>query len=554
MDATLAGWLQIIALVGALALTFRPLGDYMAHVLTSARHWRAERLVYRVGGVQADSEQTWPGYLRSVLAFSMVSVLFLYGFLRLQNHLLLSLGTKPVSPDLSFNTAASFVTNTNWQAYSGESALGHLVQMAGLAVQNFVSAAVGIAVVAALIRGFSRKKTDRVGNFWQDLTRVVLRVLLPISVVMAVVLVAAGTVENFHGFESITTIAGQHQSIPGGPVASQEAIKELGTNGGGFYNANSAHPFENPDPFTNWLEIYLLLVIGFSLPRTFGKMVGDNRQGYAVVAVMALIWAASVAVVTANELHSVSSSAGHAADGMMEGKEQRFGIWASALFAVSTTLTSCGAVNSFHDSYTPGGGGLTIFNMMLGEIAPGGTGSGLYGILVLAVVAVFIAGLMVGRTPEYLGKKLRGREMKFASLYILTTPAIVLAGTGVAMALPGERAAMLNHGPHGFSEVLYAFTSAANNNGSAFAGLSANTVWYNTALGLAMLLGRFLPMVFVLALAGSLAQQQPVPVTAGTLPTHRPQFVGLLSAVILVVVGLTYLPALALGPLAEGLH
>ncbi|MFB7599805.1 potassium-transporting ATPase subunit KdpA [Streptomyces sp. NPDC056160] len=554
MNAALEGWLQIIALVGALALTFRPLGDYMAHVLTSPRHWRAERLVYRVGGVHADTEQTWPGYLRSVLAFSVVSVLFLYGFLRSQSHLLLSLGTKPIAPDLSFNTAASFVTNTNWQAYSGESALGHLVQMAGLAVQNFVSAAVGIAVVAALTRGFSRKKTDRVGNFWQDLTRIVLRVLLPLSLVMAVVLVAAGSIENFHGFQSITTIAGQHQSVPGGPVASQEVIKELGTNGGGFYNANSAHPFENPNAFTNWLEIYLLLVIGFSLPRTFGKMVGDNRQGYAVVAVMALVWAASVAIVTANELHSVSSSAGHAAGGMMEGKEQRFGIWASALFAVSTTLTSCGAVNSFHDSYTPGGGGLTIFNMMLGEIAPGGTGSGLYGILILAVVAVFIAGLMVGRTPEYLGKKLRGREMKYASLYILTTPAIVLAGAGVAMALPGERAAMLNHGPHGFSEILYAFTSAANNNGSAFAGLSANTVWYNTALGLAMLLGRFLPMVFVLALAGSLARQQPVPVTAGTLPTHRPQFVGLLSAVILVVVGLTYLPALALGPLAEGFH
>ncbi|MFD7874814.1 potassium-transporting ATPase subunit KdpA [Streptomyces sp. NPDC059766] len=554
MNATLAGWLQIIALVGALALAFRPLGDYMAHVLTSPRDSRAERVIYRTGGVHADAEQTWPGYLRSVLAFSLVSVLFLYGFLRLQNHLLLSLGTRPVAPDLSFNTAASFVTNTDWQAYAGESTLGHLVQMAGLAVQNFVSAAVGIAVVAALIRGFTRKKTDRVGNFWQDLTRIVLRVLLPISLVMAVVLVASGAVENFHGFESITTIAGQHQSIPGGPVASQEAIKELGTNGGGFYNANSAHPFENPDPFTNWLEIYLLLVIGFSLPRTFGTMVGDRRQGYAVVAVMALVWAASVAVVTANELHSVSSTAGHAAGGMMEGKEQRFGIWASALFAVSTTLTSCGAVNSAHDSFTPGGGGLTIFNMMLGEIAPGGTGSGLYGILILAVVAVFIAGLMVGRTPEYLGKKLRGREMKYASLYILTTPAIVLVGTGVAMALPGERAAMLNHGPHGFSEVLYAFTSAANNNGSAFAGLSADTVWYNTALGLAMLLGRFLPMVFVLALAGSLAQQQPVPVTAGTLPTHRPQFVGLLSAVIVVVVGLTYLPALALGPLAEGLH
>ncbi|MDT0464605.1 potassium-transporting ATPase subunit KdpA [Streptomyces gibsoniae] len=554
MNATLAGWLQIIALVGALALTFRPLGDHMAHVLVSPRHWRAERLIYRVGGVHVETDQTWPGYLRSVLAFSLVSLLFLYGFLRLQNHLLLSLGTKAVAPDLSFNTAASFVTNTNWQAYSGESTLGHLVQMAGLAVQNFVSAAVGIAVVAALIRGFTRKKTDRVGNFWQDLTRVVLRILLPISLVMAIVLVAAGAVENFHGIQSITTIAGQHQSVPGGPVASQEAIKELGTNGGGFYNANSAHPFENPNPFTNWLEIYLLLVIGFSLPRTFGTMVGDRRQGYAVVAVMALIWAASVAIVTANELHSVSSSAGHAAGGMMEGKEQRFGIWASALFAVSTTLTSCGAVNSAHDSLTPGGGGMTIFNMMLGEIAPGGTGSGLYGILILAVVAVFVAGLMVGRTPEYLGKKLRGREMKYASLYILTTPSIVLVGTGLAMALPGERAAMLNHGPHGFSEVLYAFTSAANNNGSAFAGLSADTVWYNTALGLAMILGRFLPMVFVLALAGSLAEQQPVPVTAGTLPTHRPQFVGLLSAVILIVVGLTYLPALALGPLAEGLH
>ncbi|GAA1905334.1 potassium-transporting ATPase subunit KdpA [Streptantibioticus ferralitis] len=554
MNDTLAGWLQIIALVGALALTFRPLGDHMAHVLTSPRHWRVERLIYRVAGVHADADQQWSAYLRGVLAFAAVSVLFLYAFQRLQNHLLLSIGMKPVAPDLAFNTAASFVTNTNWQNYSGESTMGHLVQMAGLAVQNFVSAAVGIAVVAALIRGFTRKKTDRVGNFWADLTRIVLRVLLPISFVMAIVLVASGVIENFHGIQSITTIAGDHQSITGGPVASQEAIKELGTNGGGFYNANSAHPFENPNPFTNWLEIYLLLVIGFSLPRTFGTMVGDRRQGYAIVAVMALIWASSVAIVTANELHSVSSSVGHTAGGMMEGKEQRFGIWASALFAVSTTLTSCGAVNSFHDSYTPGGGGMTIFNMMLGEIAPGGTGSGLYGILILAVVAVFVAGLMVGRTPEYLGKKLGAREMKFASLYILTTPAIVLVGSGIAMALPGERAAMLNSGAHGFSEVLYAFTSAANNNGSAFAGLSADTVWYNTALGLAMIFGRFLPMVFVLALAGSLARQQPVPVTAGTLPTHRPQFVGLLAAVILIVVGLTYFPALALGPLAEGLH
>ncbi|MET8534496.1 potassium-transporting ATPase subunit KdpA [Streptomyces sp. NPDC005065] len=554
MNDTLAGWLQVLALVIALCLSFRPLGGYIARVLTTDHHWAAERLIYRAGGVNGDADQKWSVYLRSILAFSAVSVLFLYAFLRLQNHLLLSLGMKPVTTDQSFNTAASFVTNTNWQSYSGESTMGHLVQMAGLAVQNFVSAAVGIAVVAALIRGFSRKTTDRVGNFWVDLTRIVLRVLLPLAFVFAIVLVAAGAVQNFHGIHDITTIAGGHQSMTGGPVASQESIKELGTNGGGFYNANSAHPFENPNAFTNLIEIYLMLVIAFSLPRTFGTMIGDNRQGYAIVAVMALIWGASVAIVTANELHSVSSTAGHAAGGMMEGKETRFGIWASALFAVSTTLTSCGAVNSFHDSYTPGGGGMTIFNMMLGEIAPGGTGSGLYGILILAIVAVFVAGLMVGRTPEYLGKKLRGREMKFASLYILTTPALALVGAGLAMAFPGERAAMLNSGPHGFSEVLYAFASAANNNGSAFAGLSVNTAWYNTTLGVVMLVGRFLPMVFVLALAGSLAGQQPVPVTAGTLPTHRPQFVGLLAGVILIVVGLTYFPALALGPLAEGLH
>ncbi|MFF2921862.1 potassium-transporting ATPase subunit KdpA [Streptomyces celluloflavus] len=554
MNDTLAGWLQILLLVLALALTFRPLGDHIARVLTGTRHTKAERLIYRAAGVHGDTDQTWPVYLRGVLAFSLVSTLFLYGFLRVQNLLPLSLGRGAVTPDLSFNTAASFVTNTNWQSYAGESTMGHLVQMAGLAVQNFVSAAVGISVLAALLRGFTRQSTGRVGNFWVDLTRIVVRLLLPLSFVFAIVLVASGVIQNFHGFHDLTTLAGGHQSIPGGPVASQEAIKELGTNGGGFYNANSAHPFENPTALTNLIEIYLLLVIAVCLPRTFGVLVGDRRQGYAVIAVMALLWAASVALVTANELHSVSSTAGHAAGGMGEGKEQRFGVWSSALFAVSTTLTSCGAVNSAHDSYTPGGGGMTIFNMMLGEIAPGGTGSGLYGILILAVVAVFVAGLMVGRTPEYLGKKLRGREMKFASLYLLTTPLTVLVGAGLAMAFPGPRAAMLNTGPHGFSEVLYAFASAANNNGSAFAGLSADTVWYNTALGVVMLIGRFLPMVFVLALAGSLAGQQPVPVTAGTLPTHRPQFVGLLTGVILIVVGLTYFPALALGPLAEGLH
>ncbi|WP_033214987.1 potassium-transporting ATPase subunit KdpA [Kitasatospora phosalacinea] len=553
MSSTLAGWLQALALVGALALCYRPLGDYIAHLLTSAKHLGAERGLYKVVGVDGDADQRWPVYLRSVLAFSALSILFLYGLIRLQTHLLLSLGVPETEAHQAWNTAVSFTTNTNWQSYSGEAAMGHLVQMAGLAVQNFVSAAVGIAVVAALIRGFARNRTDRVGNFWVDLTRIVLRLLLPISVVFALVLVANGVVQNFHGFHDLATLGGDTQSIPGGPVASQEVIKELGTNGGGFFNANSAHPFENPNGFTNWLEVFLLLVISFSLPRTFGKMVGDHRQGYAIVAVMGLFWVASAALITFSEAHH-SGTALNAAGGAMEGKEQRFGVAASSLFAASTTLTSTGAVDSFHDSFTPFGGGLTMFDMMLGEIAPGGTGSGLYGMLVLAIVAVFVAGLMVGRTPEYLGKKLGGREMKFASLYILTTPALVLIGTGVAMALPGERAGMLNSGAHGFSEVLYAFTSASNNNGSAFAGITVNTPWYDTALGLCMAFGRFLPMVFVLALAGSLARQQPVPASAGTLPTHKPLFVGLLSSVVLIVVGLTYFPALALGPIAEGLH
>ncbi|MFD8598356.1 potassium-transporting ATPase subunit KdpA [Kitasatospora sp. NPDC059646] len=553
MSDTLAGWLQAIALVGALALCYRPLGDYIARLLTTSKHLRAEKALYRVVGVDGDADQRWPVYLRSVLAFSTLSVLFLYGLIRLQTHLLLSLGVPEMEAHQAWNTAISFTTNTNWQSYSGESAMGHLVQMAGLAVQNFVSAAVGIAVVAALIRGFTRNRTDRVGNFWVDLTRISLRLLLPISIVFALVLVANGVVQNFHGFHEVTTLTGGQQSVPGGPVASQEVIKLLGTNGGGFYNANSAHPFENPTGFTNLVEVFLLLVIAFSLPRTFGRMVGDHRQGYAVVAVMGLFWVASAALITYFE-HQHGGTALQAAGAAMEGKEQRFGIAGSSLFAASTTLTSTGAVNSFHDSYSPFGGGLTVFNMMLGEIAPGGTGSGLYGMLILAIVAVFVAGLMVGRTPEYLGKKLGGREMKFASLYILTTPTIVLIGAGTAIALPGERAGMLNSGAHGFSEVLYAFTSAANNNGSAFAGITVNTAWYDTALGLAMVFGRFLPMVFVLALAGSLAKQQPVPPSAGTLPTHKPLFVGLLSGVVLIVVGLTYFPALALGPIAEGLH
>ncbi|MFJ9693445.1 potassium-transporting ATPase subunit KdpA [Kitasatospora sp. NPDC101183] len=552
MGNTLAGWLQALALVGALALCYRPLGDYIARILTTSKHLRVERGIYKVIGVDGDADQRWPVYLRSVIAFSAVSVLFLYGLIRLQGYLLLSLGVPQMDGHQAWNTAISFVANTNWQSYAGESAMGHLAQMAGLAVQNFVSAAVGIAVVAALIRGFTRNRTDRLGNFWVDLIRINLRLLLPISILFALVLAGAGVVQNFHGFTDVTTLGNEVQRIPGGPVASQEVIKLLGTNGGGFFNANSAHPFENPTGFSNLVEIFLILLIPFALPRTFGRMVGDNRQGYAILSVMGLFWIASTALLTVAELQH-HGSALQAAGAAMEGKEQRFGIAASTLFASSTTLTSTGAVNSFHDSFTPFGGGLTVFNMMLGEIAPGGVGSGLYGMLVLAVVAVFVAGLMVGRTPEYLGKKLGGREMKFASLYILTTPTLVLVGTGVAMALPGERAGMLNSGAHGFSEVLYAFTSAANNNGSAFGGLTVNTDWYDTALGLAMIFGRLLPIVFVLALAGSLAQQQPVPATPGTLPTHKPLFVGLLSGVILIVVGLTYFPALALGPIAEGL-
>ena len=552
MSDVTAGLLQFGVLVLALVLVYRPLGDYIASTLTSPRHLGPERALYRVMGVNGDADQRWPVYLRSVLAFSLVSVLFLYTFQRVQGHLLLSLGFPGVESGLAWNTAVSFVTNTNWQAYSGESTMGHLVQMAGLAVQNFASAAVGIAVAVTLVRGFARSRTDRLGNFFVDLTRISVRVLLPLSVIAALVMVAGGVIQNFHGFTDVTTLAGGTQSIPGGPVASQEAIKELGTNGGGFFNANAAHPFEGPTAWISLLQVFLLLAIPFSLPRTFGKIIGDNRQGYAIAGVMATIWVASVGLLTwAETAHAgtVPQLVGSA----MEGKETRFGVPLSALFASSTTLTSTGSVNSFHDSFTALGGGLTIFDMMLGEIAPGGVGSGLYGMLVLAVITVFVAGLMVGRTPEYLRKKIGPREMKLASLYILTTPAIVLIGTGVAMSLPGERAGMLNSGPHGFAEVLYAFTSAGNNNGSAFAGITVNTAWYNTALGLAMAFGRFLPMVFVIALAGSLASQPHVPVTGGTLGTHRALFCSLLIGVILVVVGLTYFPALALGPLAEGL-
>jgi potassium-transporting ATPase potassium-binding subunit len=552
MSDTLAGLLQLGALVFALALCYRPLGDYMARVFQTERHLRVERVLYRAMGVDPDADQRWPVYARSVLAFSLLSVLLLYFLQRVQGHLPLSLGFPGIPAAQAFDTAASFTTNTNWQSYSGESAMGHLTQMAGLAVQNFASAAVGIAVAVALVRGFMRSRTERLGNFWVDLVRSTLRILLPLAVVATVVLVAMGAVQNLSSGHDVTTLVGGHQVIPGGPVASQEAIKELGTNGGGFYNANSAHPFENPTPFSNLLENFLLLLIPVCLTRTFGRMLGDLRQGYALLAAMAVLWTIVLAGVwTLEVVHPGTAS--HLAGSAMEGKETRFGVPASAMFATSTTGTSTGAVNSFHSSFSPIGGGLLILNMGLGEVAPGGVGSGLYGILMLAVIGVFVAGLMVGRTPEYLRKKITAREIKLVSLYVLIMPVIVLVGAGVAAVLPSAKASILNAGPHGLSEMLYAFTSATNNNGSAFAGLDANTPFYNTGLGLAMLVGRFVPMLLVIALAGSLARQRPVPQTAGTLVTHRPLFVGLLVGVAVIVAALTFFPVLALGPLAEGL-
>ncbi|MEV5696037.1 potassium-transporting ATPase subunit KdpA [Streptomyces anthocyanicus] len=552
MSPVLAGVLQLLALTAALALAHVPLGNHMARVYSSPRHLRVEKWIYKGIGADPDTEMRWPAYLRGVLAFSLAGVLFLYLLQRLQGVLPGSLGFASIDPDQAFNTAASFVANTNWQSYYGEQAMGHVVQTAGLAVQNFVSAAVGIAVAVALVRGFARSRTGELGNFWADLVRGVVRVLVPIAAVGAVILVACGVIQNFSGIHEVGQFMGGTQEWNGGAVASQEVIKELGTNGGGYFNANSAHPFENPTPFTNLFEIFLILLIPVALTRTFGVMTGSVRQGYAILGTMAAIWAGFVALMMWTEF-AHHGPALQAAGGAMEGKELRFGIGGSSLFAVTTTLTSTGAVDSFHSSYTGLGGGITMLGMMLGEIAPGGVGSGLYGMLVMAVVAVFVAGLMVGRTPEYLGKKIGTREIKFAACYILITPALVLVFTAAAMALPTPGDSMTNSGAHGFSEILYAYTSASNNNGSAFAGLDADTQWFNSTLGLAMLLGRFVPMVFVLALAGSLARQQPVPATAGTLRTEKPLFAGLLAGAVLIITGLTYFPALALGPLAEGL-
>src|SRR6204780_1941420 len=562
MSSTTAGWLQFALLFVALAACYVPLRNYIAKVFTSEKDWRGERGFYKLIGIDRTADQKWSVYLRSMLAFSFVSVLFLYGIQRLQTIFPYSQGLPAVTPDTAWNTAASFVTNTNWQNYAGEATMGYVTQMSGLVVQQFMSAAVGIVVAIAMIRGFTRSRTDKLGNFWRDVTRCVIRLLLPLSIVGGLILIAGGAIENFTAYHTITTLSGAHQTIVGGPVGSSEIIKDMGNNGGGWFNTNSAHPFENPNPFTNWFEIFILLVIPFATPRAFGKMVKDNRQGYALVAVMVIIWALADGGISLFEAHTGTGGtatmlAGHAA----EGTEVMTGTPGCSLFAASTTVTSTGAVNCFHDSLTPFGGGIALFDIALGEIAPGGVGAGMYGILVLAIVTVFVAGLMVGRTPEYIGKKIRPVEMKYAALYFLTLPVLVLGASGLSIGLrnwpsptTSPLSSIFNPGPHGLTEIVYAFASMANNNGSAFAGLDTNTIWYNTVGGIVMLLGRFAPELFALGLAGSLARQGKTPASVGTLDTRTPLFVGMVVAVILVLVGLTYFPALALGPFAEGLH
>jgi len=553
-----ANWLQVVALVGALLVTAPLLGMYLARVLGGGAapgdrfFLPVERVLYRAAGVDSSREQPWNVYALSMLAFSAVSVVGLYLLERVQGVLPLDpTNVAGVPSALAFNTAASFVTNTNWQNYAGESTMSHLTQMAGLTVQNFVSAAVGIAVAVALVRGLIRRRSATIGNFWVDLTRITTRVLLPLAAAIALLLASQGVVQSLRGPTDAQTVEGAAQSIYRAPIASQEAIKELGTNGGGVANANSAHPFENPTALTNFVENWALLVIPFALAFAFGRLVGDRRQGYALFAAMFVLWIASAGLAMHFELDGnprIEASAPN-----MEGKEVRFGAAASGLFAASTTGTSTGAVIASHDSFTPLGGAVPLANMMLGEVSPGGVGAGLYGILIFALLAVFIAGLMVGRTPEYLGKKIQAAEMKLVVLYLLVVPALILAFASVSVLLDTAKDSILNPGPHGLSEVVYAFTSAANNNGSAFGGLSGNTDWFNTTLGLAMLGGRFLPIVLVLAIAGSLARKQPVPVTAGTFPTGTPLFAGLLVGVILIMVGLTYFPVLALGPILEHL-
>ncbi|HTP38762.1 MAG TPA: potassium-transporting ATPase subunit KdpA [Steroidobacteraceae bacterium] len=583
MSATISFCALLALLFGLVLACVQPLGGYMARVFAapvpspgSAPDATAgadrpplalrlgaplERWLYRLCGVHPEREMDWSHYAIALLLFNACGALVVYGLQRLQFWLPLNpQHLTAVSPDSAFNTAVSFITNTNWQGYAGESTLAYLVQMAGLTVQNFLSAATGIVVAIALVRGFVRHGARALGNFWVDVTRATLYVLLPLAAVLAVALASSGVIQDLGGYRQVTTLEQATQTLPMGPVASQESIKELGTNGGGFFNANSAHPYENPNAVSDLLELFAILVIPFALTATFGRMVNDARQGWALLVAMLLLLVPLIVLAWHSELHGNPLLARQGVDqvaslaqsgGNMEGKETRFGIAASSVFAAVTTATSCGAVNSMHDSMTPLGGFVPLFLIQLGELAPGGVGTGLYTILVFAILGVFIAGLMIGRTPEYLGKKIESAEMKLASLFILTTPFLVLIGTALAVAVAAGKAGVANPGPHGFSEILYAFSSAANNNGSAFAGLSANTVFYNVATGIVMWLGRYWPIVLALALAGSLAGRKRIPVTEGTLPTHGPLFVALLIGSILLIGVLTYVPALALGPIVE---
>jgi K+-transporting ATPase ATPase A chain len=577
---TSIGILQILVFFGLILLVTKPVGLFMSRLFQGQRTFLhpilrpVEVLVYKLCGVREDQEQRWTQYTASLLAFSLFAFLFPYALMRLQGLLPLNpqgFGAGQVSPDQSFNTAMSFMTNTNWQWYSGESAMSYLVQMAALAVQNFVSAAAGIAVAIALIRGFARHETDKIGNFWVDLTRGTLYVLVPLSIVAALVLVSQGAIQNFQPYTVAKTVEGATQTIAQGPVASQEAIKQLGTNGGGFFNANSSHSFESPNGFTNLLQIFLIFILGAGLTYTFGHMVKDTRQGWALFWAMAVMFLIGVFVAYPAEqagnpilakLGVESSATDTQSGGNMEGKETRFGIAASALFATVTTDASCGAVNSMHDSYTPLGGLVPLFNMQTDEVIFGGVGAGLYGMLLYAIVGVFIAGLMVGRTPEYIGKKIQQKEVKMALFAILATAFLILVFSGLSVVMPFDKgsywnpagpaiANLNNAGPHGLSEMLYAYTSSSENNGSAFAGITVNTPWYDLTLGLAMLFGRFLFIIPSLAIAGSLASKKIVPTSAGTLPTHGPLFVGLLVSTVIVVGALTFFPALSLGPIVE---
>ena len=575
--------LLLVVFLAILLACVKPLGLYMANVMEGRPIWivrfgsRTERLLYRLCGVNSESEMGWKQYAIALLVFNTLGIIVVYALQRLQAFLPLNPQSfAAVTPDSSFNTAVSFVTNTNWQGYSGESTMSYLTQMAGLAVQNFLSAATGIAVAVALFRGLARHSAKTIGNFWVDITRSTLYILMPLSVVLALILGSQGVVQNFSAYKEVTTLEPlsyqapdsttattvTQQVLPMGPMASQESIKELGTNGGGFANANSAHPFENPSPFTNLLEMLALIVIPLALTYTFGHMVGDTRQGWAVLAAMSVMLVLLIVLNLSQEQQGNPLIASLGVDqsatalqpgGNMEGKESRFGVAASALFASITTATSCGAVIAMHDSLTPLGGFVTLFNMQLGEVIPGGVGTGMYSMLIFAIVGVFIAGLMIGRTPEYLGKKIEAFEIKMSAVAILVMPFIVLVGTAIAVSVASGKAGVANPGAHGFSEILYAFSSAANNNGSAFAGLSANTPFYNVALGLAMWFGRFWPIIAVLAIAGSLASKSRLAPTSGTMPTHGPTFVILLIGTVLLVGVLTFVPALALGPVVEHL-